>query len=157
MATRNVVKIGDDVLTKKCKPVTEFNSKLGELLTDMAQTMYAANGVGLAASQVGILRRCVTIDVGEGLVEFVNPVIVKVSGTQRSVEGCLSCPRQWGYVTRPAKVTVKAQDRKGDWFEVTGTELMAVCLCHELDHLDGHLFVEKVEEFVNADDYEDEK
>lgn len=154
MAIRSVVRVGEDVLEKTCKPVVKFDERLTELLDDMAQTMYESHGVGLAASQVGVLRRVVTIDVGDGLIELINPEIVKASGTQRSVEGCLSCPKQWGYVTRPAKVKVKAQDRNGDWFEVTGKELLAVCLCHELDHLDGHLFLEKVEEFVTPDEEE---
>lgn len=157
MAIRSIVRVGDDILAKTCKPVVKFDERLAELIDDMAQTMYEARGVGLAASQVGVLRRVVTIDVGDGLIELVNPEIVKTSGTQRSVEGCLSCPNQWGYVTRPAKVKVKAQDRTGEWFEVTGKELLAVCLCHELDHLDGHIFIEKVEEFVQPDENEDEE
>lgn len=152
MAVRAIVKNGDEVLSKKCRAVEKFDERLWTLLDDMAETMYGAHGVGLAAPQVGILRRVVTIDVGDGLIELINPEIIHTSGRQREVEGCLSCPNQWGYVVRPAKVKVRAQNRNGEWFEVGGKELMASCLCHEIDHLDGHLFIEKVDEFVQPNE-----
>lgn len=155
MALRTIVNKSDDVLHKKCKTVEKFDEKLGILLDDMAETMYKAKGVGLAAPQVGILRRVVVIDVGDGLVELINPEIIKKSGKQREIEGCLSCPDQWGYVIRPMCVTVKAQDRTGEVFEFKAKEFFARAVCHELDHLDGHLFIEKVVEFVDPRDLED--
>lgn len=155
MALRNIVNKSEDVLHKNCRPVEKFDEKLGILLDDMAETMYKAKGVGLAAPQVGILRRAVVIDVGDGLVELINPVIVKKSGKQRGIEGCLSCPDQWGYVVRPMNVTVKAQDRTGKEIEINAKEFFARAVCHELDHLDGHLFIEKVDEFVDPKDLED--
>lgn len=155
MALRNIVNKSEEVLHKNCRPVENFDEKLGILLDDMAETMYKAKGVGLAAPQVGILRRAVVIDVGDGLVELINPVIVKKSGKQRGIEGCLSCPDQWGYVVRPMNVTVKAQDRTGKEVEIKAKEFFARAICHELDHLDGHLFIEKVDEFVDPKDLED--
>ena len=155
MALRNIVNKSEDVLHKNCRPAEKFDEKLGILLDDMAETMYKAKGVGLAAPQVGILRRAVVIDVGDGLVELINPVIVKKSGKQRGIEGCLSCPDQWGYVVRPMNVTVKAQDRTGKEIEIKAKEFFARAICHELDHLDGHLFIEKVDEFVDPKDLED--
>lgn len=146
MALRNIVKVGDDVLKKKCREVTVFDDKLWVLLDDMLETMKEANGVGLAAPQVGILRRVAVIDVGEGPIELVNPVITSVRGKQREVEGCLSAPGQWGYVTRPAKVKVTALNRYGKEFKIEGTELLARALCHEIDHLNGTVFLDLVEE-----------
>ncbi len=143
---REIVKIGDEVLRKKCHRVEKFDVKLHSLLDDMYETMVEANGVGLAGPQVGILRRIAVIDVGDGKIELINPEIVKTSGEQTGEEGCLSCPGQWGEVKRPMKVTVKAQDRFGKEFKVKGTELLARALCHEIDHLDGTLFVDKIEE-----------
>ena len=134
MAIRKIVKIGDDTLRKVCRPVTQIDKRILTLLGDMAETMYAADGVGLAAPQVGILRRVVVIDVGEGLVELINP----------GPEGCLSVPGRRGLVERPTKVTVHALDRKGREIEVVGTGLMAVALCHEIDHLDGVIYVDKM-------------
>lgn len=159
MATRNIVKRGDEVLSKKCREVTKFDDKLWTLLDDMYQTMKTAEGVGLAAPQVGILRRVVVIDVGDdnGKVELINPVIVSMKGKQRDLEGCLSVPDLWGYVTRPAKVKVKAQNRLGKEFEIEGEELLARALCHEIDHLSGVLFTDKAEEFVTADQLEEQK
>ena len=157
MALRTIVKKNDEVLHKKCKPVEVFNDKLGILLDDMAETMYKAEGVGLAAPQVGILRRAVVIDVGDGLVELVNPEIVKQKGSQRGIEGCLSCPNEWGYVVRPMDVTVKAQDRTGKPIEFKCSEFFARAVCHELDHLDGHLFIEKADEMVDPKDLEEMK
>jgi peptide deformylase len=146
MALRNIVKDTDELLHKKSRPVTEFNQKLWSLLEDMAETMYKADGVGLAGPQVGVLRRLAVIDVGDGIVELVNPEIIKESGSQVGQEGCLSSPGVWADVKRPMKVTVRAQDRNGEWFEVKGTELFARALCHEIDHLDGILFMDRAKE-----------
>ncbi len=134
----------DDVLRKKSKPVEKIDKRILELLDDMAETMRHADGVGLAAPQVGILRRVVVIDVGEGLIELINPEIVETSGQQRGAEGCLSIPGVRGEVIRPEKVKVKALNRKGEPIEITGTGLLARALCHEIDHLDGILFIDKV-------------
>ncbi len=140
---REIIKEGDEVLRKVCHKVEKFDARLHSLLDDMYETMKKSDGVGLAAPQVGILRRVVVIDVGEGKIELVNPEIVKVSGEQTGQEGCLSCPGKWGNVTRPMKVTVKAQDRFGEEIKIKGTELLARALCHEIDHLDGILFLDK--------------
>lgn len=140
MAIRTIVLEGDSILNKKCRPVEKFDSRLWELLDDMQETMYNSNGVGLAAPQVGILRRVVVIDVGDGLIELINPEIVESSGEQRESEGCLSCPGEFGITLRPMTVKVKAKDRNGNDIEVYGKALKARCLCHELDHLDGILF-----------------
>ena len=140
MAIRNIVKEGDDVLAKVCRPVERFANKLAILLDDMAETLKLANGVGLAAPQVGILRRAVIVDDGEKIIELINPVIIEQSGSQQETEGCLSCPGEWGITQRPMFVTVKAQDRFGKEFTVSGEGLMARAFCHELDHLDGKLF-----------------
>lgn len=152
MALRNIMKSGEDILRKKCREVTVFDDKLWVLLDDMYETMQAANGVGLAAPQVGILRRVVVIDVGEGPIELINPVVTSVKGKQKEVEGCLSFPGQWGVVTRPAKVKVTAMNRYGKEFKIEGTELLARALCHEIDHLNGSVFVDLVEEWVEPDD-----
>ncbi len=141
---REVIKNGDEVLRKKCHRVEKFDAKLHSLLDDMYETMQDKDGVGLAAPQVGILRRVVVIDVGEGKIELVNPEIVKTSGEQEGQEGCLSCPGVWGDVVRPMKVTVKAQDRYGKEFKIKGQELLARAFCHEIDHLDGILFLDKM-------------
>lgn len=152
MAIRNVVKKGDEVLKKVSRPVEKFDEKLWELLDDMAETMYKNEGVGLAAPQVGILRRVVTVDTGEGLIELVNPQIIESSGEQKDYEGCLSCPNEFGIVKRPMKVTVSAQDRNGNTFTRSGEGLLARAFCHELDHLDGILFLDLAEEIVREDD-----
>ncbi len=151
MAIRKIVKNGDDILRKKCKPVDTFDEKLGMLLDDMVDTLEAAQGAGLAGPQVGTLRRlCVIYDEELGFIELVNPVIIKSSRKKkREVEGCLSCPDQWGYVTRPVRCVVRAQDRNGKTFEVTLSGLSSRCAFHELDHLDGKLFIDIVEEFVD--------
>lgn len=140
MAIRNIVKEGDSVLAKKARPVTEFNERLHILLDDMADTMYEAGGVGLAGNQVGTLRRVVVIDIGDGLIELVNPVIVKSEGEQETVEGCLSCPGEYGVTRRPMNVTVKAQNRFGEDFTVEGEGLLAKAFCHEIDHLEGIIY-----------------
>ena len=143
MAKLKIVKVGDDVLRKKCRPVEEITPKILRLLDDMAETMRDANGVGLAAPQVGILRRIVVIEVEEGnLLELINPKIIAYAGEQDGTEGCLSVPNKWGMVKRPMHVTVRATNRHGEEFEITGSELLARALCHELDHLDGKLYID---------------
>ena len=144
MALRKVVEIGDPILNKKCRPIEKFDDKLATLIDDMFKTMYAANGVGLAGPQVGMLKRVVVIDVGDGPMELVNPEIVMTQGEQRVSEGCLSVPGKYGVCSRPAKVQVKAQNRNGKWQVFTGEDLKARCFCHEIDHLDGILFTSKV-------------
>ena len=155
MAIRNIVKDGDEILTKVCRPVEKFDSKLGMLLDDMAETMHQADGVGLAAPQVGILRRAVVVETGEeNMLELVNPRILEQSGEQDGAEGCLSVPGKWGMVKRPNYVKLQAQDRFGNWFEVEAEALIARCFCHELDHLDGHLYTEKVSRFLTEEEME---
>lgn len=154
MATRKVVKLGDDTLRKVCKKQEKFDLRLWTLLKDMADTMYKAEGVGLAGPQVGILRRVVVIDVGDGLVELVNPEIVASSGTQCGREGCLSLPGRQGIVTRPNKVTVRAQDRKGKPFEFEAEGFFARAVCHELDHLDGVLYIDKMDRELTPEEIE---
>jgi peptide deformylase len=144
MALRNIIKKGDELLYKKSRPVEKFDERLWTLLDDMAETMHKANGCGLAAVQVGILRRVVVIDVSDGLIELVNPEIIKTSGSQQEVEGCLSCPGISGITKRPMRVTVRAQDRHGKEFTIAGDRLLARAFCHEIDHLDGKLFVDKI-------------
>ena len=143
MAIRNIVKQGDPVLEKTARTVLNFDERLAELLDDMKETMYNADGVGLAAPQVGVLRRCCVIDIGEGPIELVNPVIIEKSGVQNESEGCLSLPGLYKTTVRPMKVTVRANDRHGNVFTVTGEGLMARALCHEIDHLDGILFIKR--------------
>ena len=158
MAIRNIVEMGkDDILRKRARRVDKFDKRLAILLDDMADTMYEADGVGLAAPQVGILKRCVVIDVGEGLIELVNPEILWAEGEVVDVEGCLSVPGRRATVARPEKVRVHAQDRKGNHIEVEGEGLLAVCLCHELDHLDGILYVDKMIEDVTDREEEEEQ
>lgn len=139
---RKIITLGNETLRKDSKPMQKFDLRLWLLLRDMAETMYDADGVGLAAPQVGILRRVVVIDIGEGLVELINPEIIATEGEQAGPEGCLSVPGRQGYVRRPNKVTVRAVDRKGKPFEITGEGLMARALCHEIDHLDGRVYVD---------------
>lgn len=151
MAIRKIIELGqDEILRKKCRPVEKFDDRLHALLDDMAETMYAADGAGLAAPQVGLLKRCVVIDVGEGLIELVNPEIIETEGEMTVVEGCLSVPGRSGRVVRPEKVTVRAQDRNGKFFEKTGEGILAVCMCHETDHLDGIVYVDKMIEDVTG-------
>jgi len=146
MAIRNIREMGDEVLNKRCKEVTELTDRTRELIDDMFDTMYEAQGVGLAAPQVGILKRIVVVDVtGEDPILLINPVILETSGEQTGHEGCLSVPGKSGMVTRPNYVKVKAYDEDMKPFIIEGTELLARAFCHEIDHLDGHLYVEKVE------------
>ena len=155
MALRNIVTVGDPVLTKKCRPVVKFDDRLAQLIDDMKETMRNANGVGLAAPQVGVLRRLVVVDVGDEIVELVNPELVSQSEEQQTgVEGCLSLPGEYGVVTRPMYVTVRAQDRNGDWYEYDGEELVARCFCHEIDHLDGHMYTEIAEKMLTPEELE---
>lgn len=157
MALRKIVEIGEDCLTKVCRPVTDFNQRLHTLLDDMTETLAEANGAGLAAPQVGILRRvCVVMDMDtEEYIELVNPEIVTQSGEQTGMEGCLSVPGKWGLVTRPSYVRVRAQDRNGQWFEVEGEDLTARAFCHELEHLDGHLYTEHIDRFLTEEEVEE--
>ena len=159
MAIRNIREIGDPVLGKTCKTVTEMTERTRELIDDMFETMYDADGVGLAAPQVGILKRIVVVDVtGEDPILLINPVIMETSGEQTGNEGCLSVPGKTGVVTRPNYVKVKAYNENMEPFEIEGTELLARAFCHEIEHLDGHLYVEKVEgELMNTEspDFED--
>ncbi len=142
MALRNILTAEEPALHKVCRSVTKFDDKLHTLLDDMAETVVEACGVGLAAPQVGILRRVVVIDTGEEIVELVNPEIVETSGEQDGMEGCLSVPGEYWLVKRPNYAKVRAQDRDGNWFEMEGEELIARCICHECDHLDGHIYTE---------------
>ena len=131
-----------------------FDNKLRQLLDDMQDTLYEANGAGLAAPQVGVLRQVCVIDVGDGLVELINPEIVHVEGEQSGAEGCLSLPDEWGMVSRPQRVTVKAQNRKGKWFETIGEDLFARCICHEVDHLHGIVFTDKASRMLTPEEIE---
>ena len=145
MAIRKIITQGDPVLAKKCHAVTKFDGKLADLLDDMKETLAVANGVGLAAPQVGILRRVVIVlDEEDNPMELINPEIIEQSGEQTGLEGCLSVPGKYGTVARPDYVKVRAQDRNGEFFEVEGEGIVARCFCHELEHLDGHIFVERV-------------
>ncbi len=146
MALRNIVKLGDPILNKKSRVVEKFDDKLATLIDDMKETMYNGNGVGLAAVQVGILKRVVVIDIGEGPIELVNPEITMAEGEQISQEGCLSLPGKWANTKRPQRVQVKAQDRNGKWQVFTGEDLKAKAFCHEIDHLDGILFTSHIVE-----------
>ena len=150
MAIREIRTKGDEILTKKCKEVKIFDKKLGILIDDMYETMKKHDGVGLAAPQVGILKRVVVVDVGEGMIELVNPVIISESGVQNGPEGCLSVPGVFGEVERPNEVTVRAQDRNGKSFEISGSELLARAFCHEIEHLDGKLFMDRVTKFLES-------
>ena len=155
MAIRQIRIQGDPVLEKKCREVTEVTPKITTLIDDMLETMYEANGVGLAAPQVGILKRIVVMDVGEGPIVMINPVIIETDGEQTGDEGCLSIPGKAGQVTRPNHVIARFVDEDMKECEIEGTELLARCICHETDHLDGHLYVEKVEGPLHDVTYED--
>ena len=155
MATRKIVIQGYELLTKKCRPVTEFNPRLHQLLDDMADTLEEAQGAGLAAPQVGILRRAVlVIDDDDKVMELINPEILLQEGEQAGPEGCLSVPGKFGMVTRPNHVRVRAQDRYGNWFEAEGEGLVARCFCHEIEHLDGHLYTEHIDRFLTDEELE---
>lgn len=154
MAIRNIVKEGDDILTKVCRPVEKFDDKLGQMLDDMAETMKTADGVGLAAPQIGVLRRAVIVDVGDGVIELINPKIIQHSGEQRDSEGCLSCPGEYGIVERPMHVVVEAQDRHGKKFTIEGEELKARAFCHEIDHLDGIIFKKRAIRMLKPEELE---
>ena len=147
MALRRILTDKDEILHKVCKPVDKFDDKLAELLDDMHETLEHANGVGLAGPQVGKCRRLFIMHLDDERIEAINPEVTMKEGKQRVQEGCLSCPNVWGYVTRPKKCRLRAQDRNGNWYERDFTELGAQCVCHENDHLDGHVFTEIVEEF----------
>ena len=151
MAIRNILRDGDEALHKRCRPVEEYNERLWQLLDDMAETMRAAEGAGLAAPQVGILRRVFVMDVGNGLIEAVNPEIIAVKGTQEDVEGCLSFPGEYGITRRPKTVKFKARDRHGKYFIKTVEDLEARCVCHETDHLDGIVFKTHVIRYLDQD------
>ena len=154
MAIRNIVQFGDNDLNKECRPVEKFDAKLAELLEDMKETLADANGAGLAAPQVGILRQVCVVDAGDGPIELVNPEIIATEGEQNGAEGCLSYPGEYGLVKRPMKVTVRAQDRQGNWFERTGEGLCARAFCHEIDHLHGVLFTAKVSRMLTPEELE---
>lgn len=155
MAIRKIVTQGDPMLTKRCRPVTDFNGRLHQLLDDMKDTLGEAQGAGLAAPQVGVLRRAViVVNDSDEMLELINPEILSQSGEQTGPEGCLSVPGKWGMVTRPYCVKVRAQDRFGNWFEVEGEELTARCFCHEIEHLDGHLYVEHIDHFLSEEELE---
>ena len=152
MGMRKILTDKEPSLHKVCKPVTKFDWRLHKLLDDMAETLEEANGVGLAAPQVGILRRVVIVDTGDGILELVNPTLVETSGEQTGPEGCLSVPGRYGLVTRPNLAKVSAQDRDGNWFEAEGEELIARCFCHELDHLDGILYTQVMDRFLTEEE-----
>ena len=154
MAIRNIVQFGDDILNKECRRVEKFDDKLHQLLDDMKETLSQANGAGLAGPQVGVLRQICIVDVGDGPIELINPEIVATEGEQDGPEGCLSFPEEWGMVTRPMKVTVKAQNRKGKWFEITGDELCARAFCHEIDHLHGVVFTKRASRMLTPEEIE---
>ena len=155
MALRKILTQGDPTLNKKSRPVERFDERLHILLDDMKETLAAANGAGLAAPQVGILRRVVVVvDADDHMVELVNPELVYTEGEQTGVEGCLSVPGKYGLVTRPYKARIRAQDRNGQSFELDGEEIVARCFCHELEHLDGHLFVEHTDRLYTVDELE---
>ena len=154
MALRKIALQGEECLTKVCRPVTDFNSRLRTLLDDMADTLEESGGVGLAAPQVGVLRRvCLVLDEeSEEFLELINPEIIVQSGEQTGLEGCLSVPGKWGIVTRPNRVRVRAQDRDGAWFEAEAEGLTARAFCHEIEHLDGHLFIEHIDHFLTEEE-----
>lgn len=155
MAKLQIRKVGDEALRKTCRPVEEINLRVHMLLDDMLETMHAANGVGLAAPQVGILRRIAVVEVEEGQVyELINPKIIAFAGEQEGAEGCLSVPGRYGLVKRPQHVTVRATNRKGEEYEITAHDFLARALCHEIDHLDGTLYIDKVIRMLDEDEYQ---
>ena len=154
MGLRKILTDKDPALHKVCKPVEKFDGRLHKLLDDMNETLVDSGGVGLAAPQVGILRRVVVVDTGEEILELVNPELVETSGDQEGAEGCLSVPGKYGLVKRPYNAKVRAQDRDGNWFEAEGEELIARCFCHELDHLDGIIYTEIMDRFLTDEELE---
>ena len=154
MGLRKILTDKEPALHKVCKPVTAFDSKLHKLLDDMRETLIDSNGVGLAAPQVGILRRVVLVDVGDEILELVTPPLLETDGEQKGAEGCLSVPGKYGLVLRPYWAKVRAQDRYGNWYEAEGEELIARCFCHELDHLDGIIYTEVMERFLTEEELE---
>ena len=152
MGLRKILTDKDPALHKVCRPVEKFDWRLHKLLDDMTDTLAEANGVGLAAPQVGILRRVVVVDTGDGILELVNPTLIETDGEQIGAEGCLSVPGKYGLVKRPYYAKVRAQDRYGEWFEAEGEELIARCFCHELDHLDGIVYTEVMERFLTEEE-----
>ncbi len=154
MGLRKILTDKDPALHKVCRPVEKFDGRLHRLLDDMKETLTEANGVGLAAPQVGILRRVVLVDTGDEVLELINPSLLETSGEQVGAEGCLSIPGKYGLVKRPNYAKVRAQDRDGNWFEAEGEELIARCFCHELDHLDGILYTEVMERFLTEEELE---
>lgn len=156
MVIRKILTDEDPVLHKKCHPVTQFDEKLGALLDDLKATLANANGAGLAAPQIGILRRIViVVDANDEMLELVNPELLDQEGEQDGFEGCLSVPGRWGMVKRPMKVRVKAQDRNGKWFEAEGEEMVARCFCHEIEHLDGHIFTEHTDKLYTSEELDE--
>ena len=155
MGLRKILTEQESSLHKVCKDVTSFDKKLHKLLDDMQETLAEANGVGLAAPQVGILRRVVIVDTGDGILELVNPTLVETAGEQVGAEGCLSVPGKYGLVKRPNYAKVRAQDRDGNWFEAEGEALIARCFCHELDHLDGILYTQVMEHYLTEEELEE--
>ena len=155
MALRTILTVGDEMLKKKCRPVTEFNDHLATLLDDMTQTLLESGGVGLAAPQIGVLRRVVVLlDINqepEEVIELINPEVIDMNEPEQVIEGCLSVPGTYGYVMRPTWAKIRAQDRHGNWLEREGEGIVAQCFCHESEHLDGHLFTEKVLEYVEVE------
>ena len=159
MGIRRILTHREPALHKTCKPVVNFDSKLHKLLDDMRETLLDSGGVGLAAPQVGILRRVVLVDNGEEILELVNPTLVETDGEQVGAEGCLSVPGKYGLVKRPYYAKVRAQDRFGEWYEAEGEELTARCFCHELDHLDGIIYTEVMERYLTDEElgYDEEE
>ena len=152
MGLRKILTAKEPALHKVCKPVTNFDKKLHKLLDDMRETLIDANGVGLAAPQVGILRRVVLVDVGDEIIELINPTLLETDGEQYGAEGCLSVPGKYGLVKRPYYAKVRAQDRDGNWYEAEGEEIIARCFCHELDHLDGIVYTEVMDRFLTEEE-----
>ncbi|MCD7830274.1 MAG: peptide deformylase [Clostridiales bacterium] len=153
---REIVEKGDPILSKKCHPVTRFDKKLGRMLDDLTETLRDSGGVGLAAPQIGICRRMVVVmNAQEEIIELVNPEIISTSGEQTGFEGCLSLPGMYGEITRPMTVRVKAQNRQGEWFEAEDTGLTARCFCHEIDHLDGHMFDELCDRLYTSEELDE--
>ena len=154
MGLRKILTVADPALHKVCKPVEKFDWRLRKLLDDMRETLIDSNGVGLAAPQVGILRRVVLVDTGDEILELINPTMLETDGEQEGPEGCLSVPGKYGLVKRPYYAKVRAQDRNGDWYEAEGEELIARCFCHELDHLDGIVYTEVMERYLTEEELE---